>query len=166
VFGVLRRLGACHGAAQNLQKENDMEINATAPIVSRHDIVVQAPVETVWAAHTRINEWPRWQADITRAALAGSLTSGSTFSWETAGLDIVSVIDDVESHRRIAWHGEANGILGIHVWTFSPNGHDTLVTTEESWEGPALPSDVGELKRALDISLERWLWFLKARVES
>jgi hypothetical protein len=143
-----------------------MDISGTAPIVSHHDIIVQAPVESVWAAHTRIDEWPHWQPDITRAALAGPLASGSTFSWNTAGLDIVSVIDDVESPRRIAWHGEANGILGIHVWTFSPSERGTLVTTEESWEGLALPSDIGELKRALDASLERWLSFLKARVES
>jgi hypothetical protein len=77
----------------------------------------------------------------------------------------VSVIDAVEPSHGIAWHGEANGVLGIHVWTFSPNEGGTLVTTEESWEGPALPSDVGELQRALDTSLARWLSYLKTRVE-
>jgi hypothetical protein len=71
--------------------------------VSRHDIVVQALVESVWTAHTRINEWPCWQADITRAALADSLVSGSTLSWETAGLNIVRAdLNDVRwvSHCR------------------------------------------------------------------
>jgi len=52
------------------------------------------------------------------------------------------------------------------VWTFSPNERGTLVATEESWEGRTLPSDAGELKRALDTLLARWLSFLKARVES
>jgi hypothetical protein len=75
------------------------------------------------------------------------------------------VIDAVEPPHRIAWQGEANGVLGIHVWTFSPSERGTLVATEESWAGPALPSDVGELKRALDTSLARWLSFLKACVE-
>jgi len=51
------------------------------------------------------------------------------------------------------------------VWTFSSSENGTLVVTEESWEGPALPSDVGELQRALDASLERWLSALKTHVE-
>ena len=142
-----------------------MDVNRTAPIVARHEIIVQAPVEAVCAAHTRIDEWPRWQPDITRAALAGPLAVGSTFSWETAGLKIISVIDAVEPSQRIGWHGEANGILGIHVWKFMPDQRGTLVATEESWEGPALPSDVSELKRALDNSLARWRSFLKGHIE-
>jgi len=44
-----------------------MQLNRTAPIVARHEIAVAAPVEAVWEAHTRIDKWPRWQADITRA---------------------------------------------------------------------------------------------------
>jgi hypothetical protein len=103
--------------------------------------------------------------DIARAARAGALAVGSTFAWSTAGLDIVSVIDAVEPPSRIAWHGETSGILGIHAWTFSPSEGGTLVTTEESWEGPALPSDVGALQQALDTSLVRWLSSLKAHVE-
>jgi hypothetical protein len=100
-----------------------------------------------------------------REAFAGALAVGSTFAWSTAGLDIVSVIDAVEAPNRIGWHGETNGILGIHVWTFSSSEAGTLVTTEESWEGPALPSNVGALQQALDTSLTRWLSSLKAHVE-
>jgi len=142
-----------------------MDINRAAPIVSRHDILIHAPVETVWAAHARVDDWPLWQPDIARAAQAGALAVWSTFAWSTAGLDIVSVIDGVDPPSRIGWHGETNGILGIHVWTFSPSEAGTLVTTEESWEGPALPSDVGALQHALDTSLTRWLSSLKAHVE-
>ena len=95
-------------------------------------------------AHIRIDDWLRWQSHITRAALAGPVAVGSTFSWEAAGLKIVSVIDAIAEPQRILWHGEANGILGIHVWAFSPEQRGTLVVTEESWEGLTLPSDVSE----------------------
>jgi hypothetical protein len=41
-----------------------------------------------------------------------------------------------------------------------------LLVTEESWEGAALPPQTGELQRALDESLRRWLQHLKARAET
>jgi Polyketide cyclase / dehydrase and lipid transport len=112
------------------------------------------------------DDWARWQPDIARAKLAGSLAAGSTFSWETAGLAIVSVLADVQAPERLAWHGEANGIVGIHVWAFSPHEKGTIVATEESWEGELPASNVPELRRALDASLVRWLSFLKAHVEA
>jgi len=52
----------------------------------------------------------------------------------------------------------------ILVWTFSSSEAGTLLTTEESWERPALPSDVGALQQALDTLLTRWLSSLKAHV--
>jgi hypothetical protein len=79
--GRITGIGTCK------HEEMAMHVNRTAPIVARHEIIVQAPVEAVWAAHTRIDEWPRWQPDITRAAPAGPLAVGSTFSTEEKGTE-------------------------------------------------------------------------------
>jgi len=63
-------------------------------------------------------------------------------------------------------NGETGGILGIHVWNFSAIAEGAHVRTEESWEGPSLPSQIKEIQEALDASLVRWLSSLKARAEA
>ena len=37
-----------------------MEINSNAPIVSRHEIAIIAPPESVWRVFTDIDSWPEW----------------------------------------------------------------------------------------------------------
>jgi hypothetical protein len=36
-------------------------IDEQAPVISRHGIVVAAPIETLWRLHTDVNAWPSWQ---------------------------------------------------------------------------------------------------------
>jgi hypothetical protein len=62
--------------------------------------------------------------------------------------------------------GETNGILGVHVWTFSEAAEGAHVRTEESWECPSIPAQSKDLQDALDASLVRWLSFLNHRAET
>ena len=142
-----------------------VEINRGAPIVSTKEIVVAAPVERVWEAHTRVADWPSWNPGITSAAMSAPLAVGSSFDWETAGLAIRSTIRELVPGRRIAWDGTVQDILGIHVWTFVPHDDGTLVRTEESWEGGVATAGPPEVQKALDDSLVAWLDRLKARAE-
>ena len=112
-----------------------VDINRQAPIVSSHEIVVAAPPQQVWDAHTRIRDWPEWNQGITRAAIAGQLEVGASFDWETAGMAITSTVRELIPGKRIVWDGTVGGILGIHAWTFTPHNGGTLVRTDESWEG-------------------------------
>jgi hypothetical protein len=75
-------------------------------------------------------------------------------------------IGEVVPLKKLAWSGETEGILGIHVWNFWTTAEGTQVRTEESWEGPSLPVQVTEIQEALDTSLVRWLSSLKARAEA
>jgi ligand-binding SRPBCC domain-containing protein len=36
-----------------------MEINSNAPVISRHEITINAPLESVWLLHTEIDAWPQ-----------------------------------------------------------------------------------------------------------
>ena len=38
-----------------------------APVIARHKIDINAPLETVWRLQTNVNDWPAWQTDITAA---------------------------------------------------------------------------------------------------
>jgi hypothetical protein len=143
-----------------------MEINSNAPVISRHEITISAPLESVWMVHTKIDSWPRWNPDIAKAHLIGPIAVGTVFRWETAGMEILSTIGEVVHLKKLAWSGETGGILGIHIWNFWATMEGTHVRTEESWEGSSLPVQVEGVQEALDASLIRWLSSLKARAEA
>ncbi len=136
-------------------------IDLEAPVVARHSLVIEAPLEIVWELHTGVDAWPSWQPDVERARLDGPFAPGSTFSWHTSGLDIVSTIYEVEPGRRSLWGGTAHGIVGIHEWTFAPEGDGVRVDTVESWSGAPIEADVAAMQEALDGSLVAWLGHLR-----
>ncbi|WP_207956782.1 SRPBCC family protein [Rubrobacter tropicus] len=137
------------------------DIDTQAPVVSRHGVVIEAPVEVLWRLHTDVDAWPTWQPDITAARLDGPFAPGSTFSWHTSGLDIESTVYEVEPERRTLWGGPAHGIVGIHKWTFTPVEGGTRVETAESWSGEPIEADAGAMQAALDGSLVAWLGHLQ-----
>jgi uncharacterized protein YndB with AHSA1/START domain len=142
-----------------------MDINRNAPVVVELDITVAAPLDRVWALHTAVDEWPGWNAEITRARLDGEFTPGAVFEWETAGLAITSTVQEVEPARRTVWGGPVSGIDGVHVWTFEEAPDGVRVHTAESWDGEPVRADPAGLGAALRASLEAWLAALKAAGE-
>ncbi|MER6032108.1 SRPBCC family protein [Streptomyces sp. NPDC001851] len=140
-------------------------IDETAPVIVRLSTVVDAPLTTVWDLHTDIAAWPTWNPDIDRAAPNGPLTPGSSFTWRTHGLDITSTVRELVPGERIVWGGPADGITGMHVWTFEQSGDHVTVRTEESWSGTPVEAAADRLGKALHQSLENWLASLKARAE-
>ncbi|MFG2981773.1 SRPBCC family protein [Streptomyces sp. NPDC048258] len=140
-------------------------IDETAPVIVRLSTVIDAPLERVWALHTDIDAWPSWNAHVDQAGLDGPLLPGNSFSWKTHGLDITSTIREIVPGERLVWGGPANGIEGIHVWTFEQTGSQVSVRTEESWSGAPVDAAADELGQALHDSLTVWLAALKARAE-
>ncbi|MFF5217702.1 SRPBCC family protein [Micromonospora sp. NPDC000442] len=140
-------------------------IDEYAAVVARHEVRIGAPIGRVWALHTDVNRWTTWQNDIDRAYADGPLQLGSVFHWNTAGLQISSTVYAIEAPRRILWGGPAQGIVGIHEWTFTGDGDATVVTTAESWEGRQVRADTENLRQALDASLISWLRLLRETAE-
>ena len=142
-----------------------MEINEDAPVITRDEILIEAPIETIWEIQTNIADWPSWQPDVDAAQTEGPLDVGSVFRWQTAGLDITSTVEEIDAPRRIGWGGPAQGIVAVHVWTLEPQDEGVLVHTEESWEGDPVTAQVETLQGALDASLRAWLENLKRTAE-
>lgn len=140
-------------------------IDETAPVIVRLSIAIDAPLETVWAVHTDIDAWADWNADVEQAELDGPLVPGNSFTWRTHGLDITSTVRQLVPGERLVWGGPANGIEGVHVWTFEQTGGQVTVRTEESWSGAPVDAAVDALGQALHQSLTGWLAALKARAE-
>jgi hypothetical protein len=58
---------------------NAMEINSHAPVITRDEILIHAPIETIWAIQTDVNAWPSRQPDVDSAQADGPLAVGSVF---------------------------------------------------------------------------------------
>jgi uncharacterized membrane protein len=56
------------------------DIDRDAPVIARHEIDINAPLETIWRLQTNVNGWPAWQTDITAARLDGPFQPGSSFT--------------------------------------------------------------------------------------
>jgi uncharacterized protein YndB with AHSA1/START domain len=143
-----------------------MDIDENAPVITRDEIFIDAPLSTVWGLHTDISSWSEWLPDIDSSTIQGPLAVGTVFRWQTYGLSIESTIQEIDSPRRIVWSGPAQGITGIHVWTMTPSEDGVLVHTEESWDGDPVRAQPEEMQRALNGSLRAWLQSLKHKAET
>jgi uncharacterized protein YndB with AHSA1/START domain len=141
-------------------------VDQAAPVVSRHDIDIDAPLSTVWAAQTNISAWATWRPTVTAAHFDGTLSVGSAFKWEEGGLQITSTVREIVPRRRIVWTGPAQGIFAVHVWEFTATGRGVHVHTEESWSGEVVQANAKTLQPLLDASLQDWMARLKQVSES
>ncbi len=112
-----------------------MDINKSAPIVAAGEIEVAADPAIVWEVMAGVDRWPAWNPDVKSAHLAGELAEGSTFWWKAGPGTIISTLQQVERPRTLAWTGNTFGIKAVHVWWLEPKDGQTIVRTEESWEG-------------------------------
>jgi uncharacterized membrane protein len=141
-------------------------IDRAAPVISHHEIDIQAPLDTVWRLHADVNAWPTWHTDITAARLGGGFEAGGSFAWTSFGFDVTSTIYEVVERSRVLWGGTANGITGVHEWLFDETPGGVHVTTNESFAGDPVRADIDGMQALLDASLMSWLDHLKAAAES
>jgi uncharacterized protein YndB with AHSA1/START domain len=94
-----------------------MDIDENAPVITRNEILIDAPLGTVWSLHTDISSWSEWLPDIDASTIEGPMEVGTVFHWQTFGLSIESTIQEIDPPRSIVWSGPAQGIMAIHVWT-------------------------------------------------
>jgi len=141
-------------------------IDAGAPVRAHHEIDITAPLSTVWQLHTDVNAWPAWQTEITAAHLDGPFQPGASFEWTSYGFTVVSTIYAVADRSRVLWGGTSGGITGVHEWVFNGTPTGVHVTTEESFAGGPVETDIAGMQSALDSSLSSWLGHLKAAAEA
>ncbi len=112
-----------------------MKIDSHAPLIAKKRELINAPINHVWKIQSDINNWPKWQKEISDAKLHGKLAKGTTFTWKAMGMNINSKLQEVIENKVIGWSGESFGMNAIHIWKFEKQGNKTLVTTEESLSG-------------------------------
>lgn len=158
-------------------------VDDKALIRYRTDVVINAPLSTIWDLQTDVESWPSWQPPVTTAERldAGRLRKGSRFRWTTPApptpttpattLTITSTVGQVRNQSCVLWRGPAIGEglridEGVHVWTFTKVKGGVHVQTEETWTGDQVEADVPTATAALGWGLEEWLTNLKAAAEA
>ncbi|MEU5095904.1 SRPBCC family protein [Streptomyces sp. NPDC020996] len=152
-------------------------VDPAARVRYRSDIVIDAPLSTVWKLQTDVERWPSWQPPVLTSERLdpGRLRTGSRFRWTTPApgttLDITSTVRALEPRSCVLWTGPATGDglridEGVHLWTFTEVDGHVHVHTEETWAGAQIESDAPTATAALGASLEAWLHALKTTAET
>ncbi|MFD7897563.1 SRPBCC family protein [Streptomyces sp. NPDC059743] len=158
-------------------------VDSTAVIRYETDVVINAPLNTIWNLQTDVERWPSWQPPITTAERldSGRLRKGSQFHWTTPApatpttpattLNITSTVRQLQRHNCIVWSGPAIGEglridEGVHLWTFKKVKDGVRVHTEETWTGAQVEADIPTATAALGAGLEAWLRDLKTTAEA
>ncbi|MFI9209202.1 SRPBCC family protein [Streptomyces sp. NPDC053253] len=148
----------------------------------RTEIVIDAPLRTIWKLQTDVERWPSWQGPVENVERLGHgpLRRGSAFRWTlpippdpstpATSLEITSTVRQIKRHACIRWTGPAIGeglrIDGVHVWNFTEVRGGVRVSTEETHTGPQVEADVPTANMLLREGLEAWLRDLKAAAEA
>jgi len=116
-----------------------ISINENAPVVEKQQTFIPVAPEIIWQVISNINDWPKWQSDVTKAKIMGPLQEGTVFKWKAGGVNFTSKLHTVLKNKSIGWIGKTFGAKAIHNWFLEPKDGGTIVYVEESLQG-LLPS--------------------------
>jgi uncharacterized protein YndB with AHSA1/START domain len=110
-----------------------------APVHVRNERTMRVSPEAVWSTLVRAARWPEWYPNASHLRfLRGSppdLAAGTTFSWKTFGIPIVSTVLEFVPSERIAWDAQGLGVDAYHAWIIHPSAEGCHVLTEETQHG-------------------------------
>jgi uncharacterized membrane protein len=143
----------------------DPAVNHDAPVFSRADGTIDAPVDDVWRILAAIEQWPTWNPDVKSVSIDGQAVDGATFRWKAGPGTISSTLTHVDRPRLIAWTGTTLGIRAFHVWRLEERDRRTHVRTEEAYEGLVARMLRRSLQKTLDTALTDGVRHLRAEAE-
>jgi uncharacterized protein YndB with AHSA1/START domain len=144
---------------------NEPGVATNAPVLSAHEIDIDAPIDRVWEVLTAIERWPAWNPDVKSVSVDAPVAEGMTFRWKAGPGTITSRIEHFERPRLIMWSGRTLGIRAIHVWRLETRNGTTLARTEESYEGLVARMLRRSLQKTLDTALTDGAGYLKTEAE-
>jgi len=152
-------------SSSNIKHKKMKAINKQAPVQSSQSILISSSVETVWNCLTDINNWARWQTDISRPILTGETKPSSSFQWKTGGVRIQSLLHTVETNQFFGWTGKTFGLYAIHNWTLTVENGQVRVAVDESMEGFLARLFKTSFQKNLETGMRNWLQLLKKESE-
>lgn len=136
------------------------------PVSASAEIVVDAPIERVWALQTDLAGWQRWNTDIESMQVEGEVGPGAVFVWKAGGVTIRSTVTEFTPPNRVAWRGETIGLHANHRWEFAPTDAGVHVYTTEEFTGLLAWLLPGTMRGQLEKALQHGVYVLKAAAEA
>lgn len=143
-----------------------METNKKAPLHFRHEVVIDATPEQVWAVLADMERWNTWNTDVAYLTLNGELKAGTQFIWKEKGATPTSYLQSVVPNQQLGWTGKAMGMSAIHIFTLIPQQGGTLVVQEESLEGWTVSLLKPIIRKIGNSGMIHWNNALKKQVEA
>lgn len=149
------------------QNENNMnkQTNSQAQVKCSKSILINSTTKKVWSVLTDINNWDKWQPEISKSHLKGPLNEQAKFVWKTGGVKIHSALHTVKPYDAFGWTGNTFGMYAIHNWTLADQNGATLVTVNESMEGFLTKLFKKSFNKNLETGMQHWLEALKKECE-
>lgn len=141
-------------------------INESAPVKSKNQVEIDAPIDTVWKILTDINNWTKWQKTVSKTEVLGAIKEGTKFNWKAGGLSFKSMIHTQNPKSSFGWTGTTFGASAIHNWTFKEKDNKTIVKVEESLQGVFPRLFRGYFQKNLDSGIVANLKELKTASEN
>jgi uncharacterized protein YndB with AHSA1/START domain len=139
-------------------------IDTRAPVTASRDVVIAAPVATVWALLSDPHGWGRIDPAIHDVRLDAGVRPGTRFTWRNGRARIRSRFAVVDPEREITWIGVSSGAKAVHRHLLAaPDGAHTHLVSEESMAAPLLPLFFSNAKLAA--ALGTWLTAIKTTAE-
>lgn len=139
------------------------EIDLTAPVVARTDIMIAADSQRIWDMLLDVPNWTAWFPEIKSARIEDAAAAGAVIAWTTRGMTIRSRLTVVTPPQVLAWDGSDGAVRGLHRWSLEALEGGTRVRNEESISGGDVSA--GEQSSQLTRFLGDWNHALKAQCE-
>lgn len=140
----------------------NIDVDPTAKCYSKDEIKINSTLENVFKILSDINNWPKWQASVTKAYINGAPEVGKKFKWKAGGLIINSQLHTFNSNSEIGWTGRILWIKAVHNWHLINENNVTKVIVQESLTG--LGSSL--MQKSLIEGMRKNLIELKTKVEN
>jgi len=143
-----------------------IKINENAPAIARSNVMIDADPESVWNVLTDIENWPYWNPDVKNVVMDDKFSVGSKFKWKAGPGTITSKLQVIDKPKLLVWTGKTLGIHAVHVWSLKSSEGQTMVSSEESWDGLIVRILPGSMQKTLEKSTESGLKYLKQEIET
>ena len=140
------------------------KINEDANIKDQHSVIINAPIEKVWAKLIDVKGWPSWHDELSGVEVPKTIEEGSNYVKVQNGHKISATVQLMDAPNTFATTNKSGLIKGVNVWELEKNDEQTTLTYGSSQQGILTVFVVNHQKIYHEIT--SWLDYFQKSMES